>query len=80
MSFAPVNTMSSQRFVGIQPFLNLLSGNGGNTVSAAGPALDPTLFNGGNTDNTRAFIMTPRFQNTLNDAESQEHAAEITQL
>jgi len=76
----PVHTSASPRFKGIQPFLNLVSGNGGDTASAAGPALDPTLFNGGATDMTSAFIMTPRDRSTVNDANSQEHGTEISQL
>lgn len=65
---------------GIGPLINLISGNGGATPDAAGPALDPTLFNGGAYDNTVAFIMTPRNRATPNDANSQEHGPEIQQV
>jgi len=81
VNFVPVNTiLIAQRFLGFQPFLNLISGSPGNTQTAGGPALDRTLFNGGATDNTYAFIMTPRNRSTPNDPNSQEHANEIQQL
>jgi hypothetical protein len=53
-----------------------------NIVAAdtAGPALDPTYFNGGEQDNTNAFIMTPRNRATPDNAASQEHVPEITLL
>jgi hypothetical protein len=66
--------------LGIQPVINLISGSGGITTNAAGPALNPALFSGGAYDNTYAFIMTPRNRETPDNADSQEHGTEIGQL
>jgi hypothetical protein len=79
----PVNTALSPRFRGIAPFLNLVSGNGAATPDAAGPALDPTLFNGGAFDQTWEFISTHRDRTsaaTLNDPLSLEHAPEVAAI
>ncbi|KAM5496248.1 hypothetical protein McanMca71_007969 [Microsporum canis] len=62
------------------PILNMIRGEG-DTTYAVGPALDTSLFTGGNAyDRTWAFIMTPRGYLTHDDPNTAQYPLELEAL